>query len=85
MFQMLDLSYNSLTPDDIIQIGCLRFIKVLYLSGNGLVTLPENMAGFYVTESGAKKRRLPKLEILCLDDNKLNNLTAFAPLAGLKE
>jgi len=82
---MLDLSYNQLSKDDVLELGYLRNMKVLYLSGNGLEELPENMAGFYVTQNGRRKRRFPKLEILCLDENKLNNLTAFAPLAGLKE
>ena len=80
---MLDLSYNNLTKEDVLQIGYLRNLKVLYLSGNGLESLPENLAALYLTPSGHKKRRFPKLEILCLDDNQLNNYTAFAPLAGL--
>lgn len=83
--QMLDLSYNNLGASDLLQVGHLRHLKVLYFSGNDLNALPENMAGFYITEAGHKKRRFPKLEILCLDENKLNNYTAFAPLAGLKE
>lgn len=83
--QMLDLSYNLLTPDDLLQVGYLRSLKVLYFSGNDLTALPENLAGFYITKAGSKKRRFPKLEILCLDDNRLNNYTAFAPLAGLTE
>lgn len=82
---MLDLSYNNLTKADVLELGYLRSLKVLYLSGNNLESLPENLAGFYVTKSGFKKRRFPKLEILCLDENSLNNYTAFAPLAGLKE
>ncbi|KAF6025611.1 XRRA1 [Bugula neritina] len=82
---MLDLSYNKLTKGDLLQLGFLRNLKVLYLSGNNLDSLPENLAGFYITKTGFKKRRFPKLEILCLDDNNLNNYTAFAPLAGLKE
>ena len=82
---MLDLSYNKLTKEDVLQLGYLRNLKVLYLSGNNLESLPENLAGFYITASGFKKRRFPKLEILCLDDNHLNNYTAFAPLAGLSQ
>lgn len=82
---MLDVSYNNLTGEDLLQIGHLRNLKVLYVSGNGLDSLPESLAGFYITKTGFKKRRFPKLEIFCLDDNKLNNYTAFAPLAGLKE
>ena len=82
---MVDLSYNNMSKTDVLELGFLRNLKVLYLSGNNLESLPENLAGFYVTRSGYKKRRFPKLEILCLDENCLNNYTAFAPLAGLKE
>lgn len=42
-FQVLDVSYNNLSQEDILTIGLLPNLKVLHLTGNALRTLPQNM------------------------------------------
>uniref|UniRef100_A0A8C6QVU6 X-ray radiation resistance-associated protein 1 n=1 Tax=Nannospalax galili TaxID=1026970 RepID=A0A8C6QVU6_NANGA len=88
--EFLDLSFNSLTEEAICDLGILPRLRVLLLTGNGLTSLPPNMA---VTEQEAsvtpltsKKYilRFPALETLMLDDNKLSNPNCFASLAGFR-
>ncbi|XP_023592333.1 X-ray radiation resistance-associated protein 1 isoform X2 [Trichechus manatus latirostris] len=88
--EFLDLSFNSLTAEAICDLGILPHLRVLLLTGNGLTSLPPNLA---VTEQEASvttltsKRyilRFPALETLMLDDNKLSNPNCFASLAGLR-
>ncbi|XP_058161932.1 X-ray radiation resistance-associated protein 1 isoform X2 [Dasypus novemcinctus] len=88
--EFLDLSFNSLTAEAIYDLGILPHLRVLLLTGNGLTSLPPNLA---VTEQEASlttltsKRyilRFPALETLMLDDNKLSNPSCFASLAGLR-
>ncbi|XP_019059940.1 X-ray radiation resistance-associated protein 1 isoform X2 [Fukomys damarensis] len=88
--EFLDLSFNSLTAEAISDLGILPHLRVLLLTGNGLTSLPPNLA---VTEQEASvssltnKRyilRFPALETLMLDDNKLSNPNCFASLAGLR-
>ncbi|XP_006777986.1 PREDICTED: X-ray radiation resistance-associated protein 1 [Myotis davidii] len=88
--EFLDLSFNSLNPEAICELGILPRLRVLLLTGNGLTFLPMNLA---VTEqetsvaSLTSKRytlRFPALETLMLDDNKLSNPNCFASLAGLR-
>ncbi|XP_049636224.1 X-ray radiation resistance-associated protein 1 isoform X1 [Suncus etruscus] len=88
--EFLDLSFNSLTGQAISDLGILPHLRVLLLTGNGLTSLPANLA---VTEqevsvtSTARKRyilRFPALETLMLDDNKLSSPNCFASLAGLR-
>ncbi|KAM9221965.1 X-ray radiation resistance-associated protein 1 isoform 3-T3 [Dugong dugon] len=88
--EFLDLSFNSLTGEAICDLGILPHLRVLLLTGNGLTSLPPNLA---VTEQEASvttltsKRyilRFPALETLMLDDNKLSNPDCFASLAGLR-
>ncbi|KAL1774291.1 X-ray radiation resistance-associated protein 1 isoform X1 [Sigmodon hispidus] len=88
--EFLDLSFNSLTEEAICDLGILPHLRVLLLTGNGLTSLPPNMA---VAEQEAdamsvtsKKYilRFPALETLMLDDNKLSNPSCFASLAGLR-
>ncbi|XP_042636886.1 X-ray radiation resistance-associated protein 1 [Orycteropus afer afer] len=88
--EFLDLSFNSLTGEAICDLGILPHLRVLLLTGNGLTSLPPNLA---VTEQEASlttltsKRyilRFPALETLMLDDNKLSNPNCFASLAGLR-
>ncbi|XP_014645814.1 PREDICTED: X-ray radiation resistance-associated protein 1 [Ceratotherium simum simum] len=88
--EFLDLSFNSLTAEAICDLGILPHLRVLLLTGNGLTSLPPNLA---VTEQEAsvtsltRKRyilRFPALETLMLDDNELSSPNCFASLAGLR-
>ncbi|XP_006885798.1 PREDICTED: X-ray radiation resistance-associated protein 1 [Elephantulus edwardii] len=88
--EFLDLSFNSLTGEAICVLGILPHLRVLLLTGNGLTSLPSNLA---VTEQEtsvmtltSKKYtlRFPALETLMLDDNKLSSPNCFASLAGLR-
>ncbi len=45
---MLDLSFNSLSPNDITHLGILRNLKVLKLTGNNLTYLPDTFSKLYV-------------------------------------
>ncbi|CAH6792685.1 Xrra1 [Phodopus roborovskii] len=57
--EFLDLSFNSLTEEAICDLGILPHLRVLLLTGNGLTSLPPNMA---VRE---------QLKKLSLDQNKI--------------
>ncbi|KAH3807141.1 hypothetical protein DPMN_135474, partial [Dreissena polymorpha] len=82
--EVLDMSYNNLSHDDILTLGLLTNLKVLHLTGNGLHSLPANMAmPKYHEKSNQEILRFSKLEILLLDDNKLEDVSVFAALAGL--
>ncbi|XP_068572560.1 X-ray radiation resistance-associated protein 1 isoform X2 [Cebidichthys violaceus] len=85
--QVLDLSYNSLSADDIVSIGRLPRLKVLHLTGNQLHHLPPNLGSFNrdATQQPAKEddTELKALEVLMLDDNKLSS-GVFNSLANLK-
>ncbi|XP_070480256.1 X-ray radiation resistance-associated protein 1 isoform X10 [Equus przewalskii] len=87
---MATLSPWNLTAEAICDLGILPHLRVLLLTGNGLTSLPPNLA---VTEQEASvtsltsKRyilRFPALETLMLDDNELSNPNCFASLAGLR-
>ena len=41
--EFLDLSFNSLTPAEILQIGTLLSLKCLHLTGNGLQLFPTDL------------------------------------------
>ncbi|KAH0500227.1 X-ray radiation resistance-associated protein 1 [Microtus ochrogaster] len=88
--EFLDLSFNSLTEEAICDLGILPHLRVLLLTGNGLTSLPSNMAvaeqEASMTSLTSKKYilRFPALETLMLDDNKLSNPSCFASLAGLR-
>ncbi|XP_043853544.1 X-ray radiation resistance-associated protein 1 [Dromiciops gliroides] len=86
----LDLSFNNLSQEAIRELGILPRLKILLLTGNGLTSLPPNMA---VTEPNLSLIRLTSkryvlrfqaLETLILDDNKLSHPSCFASLAGLR-
>uniref|UniRef100_A0A8C7C2C2 X-ray radiation resistance-associated protein 1 n=1 Tax=Neovison vison TaxID=452646 RepID=A0A8C7C2C2_NEOVI len=88
--EFLDLSFNSLTAEAICDLGILPHLRVLLLTGNGLTSLPPNLA---VTEQEASVTsltsrryimRFPALETLMLDDNRLTSPNCFASLAGLR-
>ena len=44
LFQMLDLSYNNLSADDILSLGSLPNLRVLHLSGNNLKSIPTDIS-----------------------------------------
>ncbi|XP_044521924.1 X-ray radiation resistance-associated protein 1 [Gracilinanus agilis] len=88
--ERLDLSFNNLSQEAIRDLGILPRLKMLLLTGNGLTSLPPNMA---VTEPNPSVIRLTNkrymlrfqaLETLILDDNKLSHPSCFASLAGLR-
>ncbi|KAL0994044.1 hypothetical protein UPYG_G00117090 [Umbra pygmaea] len=84
--EVLDLSYNSLSGDDILSIGLIPCLKVLHLTGNRLKTLPPNLAGHGHWPSQRAKdngMRFQNLEVLMLDDNKLSS-SVFNSLVNLK-
>lgn len=45
LFQVLDLSFNSITGESILNLGLLPHLKILHLTGNQLQMLPPNMGG----------------------------------------
>ncbi|XP_022618418.1 X-ray radiation resistance-associated protein 1 [Seriola dumerili] len=85
--EVLDLSYNSLSADDIVSISRLPRLKVLHLTGNQLRHLPPNLGSSSCdhTQLPAKEEdtHFRALEILMLDDNKLSS-GVFSSLTNLK-
>ncbi|KAF5405954.1 hypothetical protein PHET_00543 [Paragonimus heterotremus] len=82
--QHLDLSYNFLNnPTEISQLGLLPNLVKLFLTGNGLIRLPLDMAEPEVNSNGTVKQRFVKLEVLHLDDNNLSKVEDIASLATL--
>ncbi|KAG7516539.1 X-ray radiation resistance-associated 1 isoform X1 [Solea senegalensis] len=75
--EVLDLSYNSLSADDIVSISWLPRLKVLHLTGNRLLCLPPNLASSNSdpTQLSVEEDMSPfrALEVLMLDDNKLSS------------
>nr|KAG5698004.1 hypothetical protein BaRGS_005822 [Batillaria attramentaria] len=84
--EVLDLSYNNLSHDDVLTIGTLPKLRVLHLTGNNFRTMPQDMAAPYVSsEKKVRRQRFARLEVLLLDDNKLSDINVFAALADLDE
>ncbi|KAM8834961.1 X-ray radiation resistance-associated protein 1 [Synchiropus picturatus] len=77
--QVLDLSFNSLSADDIIPIGRFPHLKVLHLTGNQLSHLPPDLG----STSKSTKALFSALEVLLLDDNILTS-QVFRSLAQLQ-
>lgn len=69
--QCLDLSYNKLTPDSILNLAILPNLRELDLSGNNLGTLPSQMDLFI------------NLERLVLEHNKISDNDIFIELSTL--
>ncbi|KAM6447715.1 X-ray radiation resistance-associated protein 1 isoform 2-T3 [Liasis olivaceus] len=78
--EILDLSYNNLSPNDVQTLGILPHLKVLHLTANGLSSLPLDLAA---SESESCPR-FPALEVLLLDDNHLSHSDVFVSLANLR-
>ncbi|XP_046876878.1 X-ray radiation resistance-associated protein 1 [Hypomesus transpacificus] len=84
--EVLDLSFNNLSVDDIMSIGLLPCLKALHLTHNQLQALPPNLAAPHkgpsqsVEDAGTRFRAL---ELLSLDDNKLSS-GVFSSVANLK-
>ncbi|XP_076606914.1 X-ray radiation resistance-associated protein 1 isoform X2 [Chaetodon auriga] len=85
--EVLDLSYNSLSADDLVSIGHIPRLKVLRLTGNQLHHLPPNLASsdHDTTQLPPEEEhtRFKALEVLVLDDNRLSS-EVFNSLANLK-
>lgn len=79
--EVLDLSYNSLSPGDITQLGVLPRLRVLYLTGNELTQLPPDLTA--PPRNDDNMTMFPCLEILMLDNNRLSHPSVFVSLAGL--
>ncbi|XP_049679109.1 X-ray radiation resistance-associated protein 1 [Accipiter gentilis] len=77
--EVLDLSYNNLSPQDIWTLGNLSQLKVLRLTANGLRSLPLDLAGSW----DSAYLRFPSLEVLSLDDNRLSDPSIFVSLSHL--
>ncbi|XP_014377496.2 X-ray radiation resistance-associated protein 1 [Alligator sinensis] len=80
--ELLDLSYNNLSPEDVRALGVLSQLRVLHLTANGLQSLPPDLV---ISEEGSSAPpRFPSLEILLLDDNDLSHPSVFVSLANLR-
>lgn len=66
---VLDLSYNHINPESIINLSGIKSLRVLDLSGNGLMTLPTDMFEFEY------------LDKLLLNNNKFENDNIFVILS----
>ncbi|KAG8546251.1 hypothetical protein GDO81_019399 [Engystomops pustulosus] len=80
--EVLDLSYNSLSPGDVLHLGVLPRLRVLYLTGNRLTHLPPDLSA--PPRKDAEIQMFPNLEVLMLDDNLLSLPSVFMSLAGLQ-
>ncbi|KAJ6664826.1 hypothetical protein lerEdw1_005798 [Lerista edwardsae] len=78
--EVLDLSYNNLSPEDVQALGVLSHLKVLHLTANGLHSLPLDLA----VPDCESSPRFPALEVLLLDDNHLSHPNVFVSLANLR-
>ncbi|KAM3837438.1 X-ray radiation resistance-associated protein 1 isoform 2-T2 [Vipera latastei] len=78
--EILDLSYNNLSPEDVQILGILPHLKALHLTANGLSSLPLNLAA----SESRNCPKFPALEVLLLDDNHLSDSSVFVSLASLR-
>lgn len=67
----LDLSYNSLTPEAVLELSAMPRLKEVDLSGNQLRALPADLSGFAV------------LEKLVLEYNKFDDNAVFVSIATI--
>nr|XP_034970637.1 X-ray radiation resistance-associated protein 1 [Zootoca vivipara]XP_034970638.1 X-ray radiation resistance-associated protein 1 [Zootoca vivipara] len=78
--EVLDLSYNNLSPEDVRALGVLSHLKALHLTANGLTSLPLDLAA----PESESTPWFPALEVLLLDDNRLSHANVFVSLANLR-
>ncbi|CAI5643751.1 unnamed protein product [Oreochromis niloticus] len=87
LLEVLDLSYNCLSPDAIVSLGRLPRLKVLHLTANQLQHLPPNLGSSHQdpTQLSTKEEDacFQSLEVLMLDDNELTS-GVFSSLKNLK-
>lgn len=50
--KVLNVSYNNLSADDVRVLSCLPLLRTLFLSGNGLSTLPQDLSQTSIDGSG---------------------------------
>ncbi|XP_078259038.1 X-ray radiation resistance-associated protein 1-like [Rhinoraja longicauda] len=83
--EVLNLSYNSVIKEDVLALGFLPKLKVLHLTGNGLDSLPPDLAAPYspIDRMDPPLLRFPVLEVLMLDENRFSDPCVFSSLAGL--
>ncbi|XP_028451860.1 X-ray radiation resistance-associated protein 1 isoform X2 [Perca flavescens] len=74
--EVLDLSYNSLSADDIVSIGRLSRLTVLHLTGNQLHHLPPNL--------GSSSHDPTQLKYLNLQENHISDIP-YLQLAGCSQ
>ncbi|XP_032708960.1 X-ray radiation resistance-associated protein 1 isoform X7 [Lontra canadensis] len=63
--EFLDLSFNSLTAEAICDLGILPHLRVLLLTGNGLTSLPPNLAVTEQEEHHCGQPALPHMNQSC--------------------
>ncbi|XP_051882458.1 X-ray radiation resistance-associated protein 1-like [Pristis pectinata] len=83
--EVLNLSYNNVSKEDILALGILPQLKVLHLTGNDLDSLPPDLTAPYdpVDRLEEPFLRFPVLEVLMLDENRLSDPCVFSSLASL--
>ncbi|XP_065142917.1 X-ray radiation resistance-associated protein 1 isoform X2 [Paramisgurnus dabryanus] len=85
--EVLDLSFNSITGESMLNLGLLPHLKVLHLTGNHLQMLPLDMAGPCTCPEEHTHQCVllfQTLEVLMLEDNRLTSPGVFMSLANLK-
>ncbi|XP_031615804.2 X-ray radiation resistance-associated protein 1 isoform X2 [Oreochromis aureus] len=87
LLEVLDLSYNCLSPDAIVSLGRLPRLKVLHLTANQLQHLPPNLGSSHQDPTQLLTKEedacFQSLEVLMLDDNELTS-GVFSRLKNLK-
>ncbi|XP_035768628.1 X-ray radiation resistance-associated protein 1 isoform X3 [Neolamprologus brichardi] len=77
LLEVLDLSYNCLSPDAIVSLGRLPHLKVLHLTANQLQRLPPNLGSSHQDPTQLLKH-------LCLQGNCISEIP-FMQLVGFSK